>query len=154
MQTITKKREIKKWVSAGFEDEKIFITEDGLEFADKKEAQRHEGKIISEKSFTTKYNVRQLTEYEAIYIKELNDNTKKEILDHYPHGQYCSSLNPAILVVGWNLIEIDDSGDYTCVQAHNLNNEIEYRLNDLKELEGLRDTKYEFSSRLYRRSRA
>jgi hypothetical protein len=135
MNTIIKKIEKKKLVSDGYENKSVYITKDGQEFEKKQEALKHEEKLIDKENFSKKYYL-QFIEldncYNAIFIKELNDITKKELYQHY------WNLNINDLGLGWNLIYVDDSGDHTYSYCYSLANMIKQREEEilrLKELE-------------------
>jgi hypothetical protein len=139
MKTENRQKEITKTVHDSFINETVYITDDGKEFLNIDNATQHEQHLLSEKNFIEKYKVTPVLNYEAIYISELTEDNKKEIWKHYPHGSYTSDIKPSELKFGWNLIEVDDSGDYTYVYIRNLNYEILNKEEEIKELKKLYD---------------
>jgi hypothetical protein len=134
MEKAIRNVEIKRLVSDGFKEIPFYITKDGKEFEKEKDAIKHENEIIAIENFYEKYKFKTINldrEYDAIFIEELTDVVKKELTEHYYH------LNSLELSVGWNLVYVDDNGDYPSVYVDNAKNMIEKRKEEIKVLESL-----------------
>ena len=134
----------------------MFETIDGKKFRDKNEAEKHEESVIKRKELEDKYKMKKIDveEYglyysdslnssKLLFIEELNDETKKDLIQLYPYMGYSRSKIDEVKV-GWNFFletEYDSNaisrwGGYS-LYIHNLEDikkEIEEQLKKLKEI--------------------
>jgi hypothetical protein len=121
-----------KLVPDGVEEKRTYITDDGKIFKTVKEAKDHETAVKKAASFREKYRVTICNGYIAIYVSAINDEINQELYNHF-----YKKLQTGDLRVGWNLIEVDDSGDYTQVYCYSLAKKIESKKLELAEFEEL-----------------
>jgi len=129
----TKTIQVKKTkiIDDGTENVPVYVTVDGKEFRDKKEATRHENAVISEQKFKEKYKLRgiRLDEYySVIFIKKLTEEVKSEL-----YMKFCS-LNTYKLSEGYNFIYTDNSGDYASTECYSLEEMIKTREEELRSI--------------------
>ena len=132
MKTIIEQRRKTKVVYDGFEDVTIYVAKNGTRFATELEATKYETKLFNQESFNERYKFRKWRDvssevtYDVIYIAELSDDVLSELKLKY--------RRKAEFKIGWNLLEIDDSGDYTFMYVHRLETLITDKQNELNEL--------------------
>jgi len=64
----------------------IYVTKDNKEFKDKQQAIRYEERLVAQEKFAQKYQLKKIDldcYYNAIFIKELDVETKKELCKHF-----------------------------------------------------------------------
>lgn len=148
MKTLFKEVPIYKQVPDGFKQVPFYATDDGKEFTDKLDAQNHEDKVFKRKNFAEKYHLCdiQLSSgeqrcWDAMFVKEINETVKNELTKYFGR-----SFPFRKLMIGWNLIHVDDSGDYVSIDCcdikgfiSELETEIEDKKNDINTLKTLED---------------
>jgi hypothetical protein len=113
MRTITRTVKKQKIVWEN-EDKQIFITDDGKEFETETAALNHESRTERVKIFYEKFKFKRIElekSYEAIFMNDFDRETLQLLHTRYAYNSFKTDS----LKIGWNLIDIDDSGDYTNV---------------------------------------
>jgi hypothetical protein len=134
MEIKVKKTPVYKQVEDGFAETTVYVAKDGKEYKTEKEALEHEAVLISKKEFRRKYNYSFFNldlSYEVIVIYELTEEVKRELKCKWrkiPGDEWS---------VGINLIHTDDSGDYEYQSVTTPEKEIEWRRNEIKQIEEL-----------------
>lgn len=113
MKTILKDVPIYKQVPDGVKQVPLYVCDDGKEFTNELDAKNHEDKITKRNDFVKKYFLRNIElkdgerrNFQAIFIKEKNETTKIDLNRFIGKGFPFNDLR-----LGWNLIDLDDSGD-------------------------------------------
>ncbi len=135
------------------EEVEMYQTTDGRKFIDEKEAIKHEEFLSKRKILEDKYKVKtidtddyglyysdSLLSSKLLYVEELNDETKKDLIELYPYLGYDRRRIDNIKV-GWNFFidsEYDSNslgrwGGYN-LYIYNLENVIKEKENQLKKL--------------------
>jgi hypothetical protein len=133
MKKIIKPVKKYKTIEDGIEDKVFYQTEDGQLFEDELCAKRHEENIMSIKNFHEKYKHKSIDidcYSDAVWINNLDDINVEAFKRIFGRGFDCSELK-----VGWNFIEIDDSGDYTYFYIRQPEDLIMIRRAEIKQIE-------------------
>lgn len=154
MKTI---KETKNYYVPKFEEVEMFETIDGKKFSNEKEAIEHEEKLNKRKILEDKYKMKSIDtdeyglEYsdsllssKLLYIEELNDETKNDLIQLYPYLKYDRRRIDNVKI-GWNFFiesEYDSNslgswGGYN-LYIYNLENVIKNKENELKKLNEIR----------------
>lgn len=121
MKTEYKEEPITELKVIGTKKVPVYVTDDGKEFKNEQQAIEHETKAKSEEEFIKKYNVTYLDDYILFYIIDL-----KEIgIGREFQKWICNNICARYLSNGWNLIEIDSSGDYSIVDYYTPDSKID-----------------------------
>ena len=135
MERIAKQKEIHKVISDGFKEVISFKTKDGQEFENEHEALKHESDLLRKENFDKNFKVHHIwlsdEQYICLFISDFSEETKKEIRCYFWKFPFEDCK------LGWNLVQVDDSGDYTYTYCFDPKKLIEERKNDITILEGL-----------------
>jgi len=119
----------------------MYETEDGKKYRNESDAIKHEKNLNNKKIFIEKYKVRDIypsdygidyynvVDSKILYIEELNDDTKNDLMKFYPYLEYHKSKFNDIKS-GWSIFieEEHDSCGTSRWSGYNLNI---YNVNDL-----------------------
>jgi hypothetical protein len=125
-------------VQDGYEEKTVYVTCNGKTFDSEEAALKYEAIHISRAAYEKKFKLERVTigseTYDAFWVDDISKQTKNQICAYY------SKLRPddiGHLVVGLNLLEVDESGDYTRYYLYDpkeMISDLEEELSQLKQL--------------------
>lgn len=121
---------VKTVIKPVHEEVDVWITEDGKEFRVENDARKHEDRYLRMKNFKEKYHWTEIEGTEYILLPDPVTGEVREDLARW----YKSRFGTIDAKAGWNIVQFDDSGDYSLTYFTSLSEEIAHHDDEMRRL--------------------
>lgn len=108
----------------------LWVTSDGKEWRDEIIAKKHEDKLQRKATFAERYRLTKIEGYEYFFIPDkVTEDNLEDLFVHFGRAFSTSGID-----TGWNMVTVDNSGDYAIVSYDSLRQQIEYHDDEMRRL--------------------